>query len=375
MIYLDYSATTPVNKEVLDTFVKVSNNYIGNPNSLHKLGVESKKLIDASTEQIAKILKVKPSEIIYTSGASESNNQALKGIAYKYKNRGKHIITTNFEHSSIYGPLTFLSELGFDVDFVESDDNGIVDLENLKNLIREDTILVSVGAINSEIGIKQPIDEIAKVIKECNKKTFFHVDITQAVGKIKLDLKNVDLASFSAHKFFGIKGIGALIKKENINIEPLIHGGKSTTIYRSGTPTLPLIVSTAKALRLAYEDIDIKYNHVLELNKYLKNELSKIDNIHINSNDLCIPHILNLSVIGIKPETFLHALEEYDVYISTQTACSKSGSHSKSVYALTHDEKIASSSIRISISYITTKDEIDKFIEIFKECKTKLTLA
>ena len=156
-------------------------------------------------------------------------------------------------------------------------------------MIREDTILVSVGAINSEIGIKQPIDEIAKVIKECNKKTFFHVDITQAVGKIKLDLKNVDLASFSAHKFFGVKGIGALIKKENINIEPLIHGGKSTTIYRSGTPTLPLIVSTAKALRLAYEDIDIKYNHVLELNKYLKNELSKIDNIHINSNDLCIP--------------------------------------------------------------------------------------
>ena len=375
MIYLDYSATTMTSREVLDSFVQSSTKYIGNPNSLHKLGVEANNLIAKATSQIANILGVKENEIIYTSGASESNNLALKGIAYKYQNRGKHIITTNFEHSSIYGPLTFLSELGFDVDFVESDDNGIVDLENLKNLIREDTILVSVGAINSEIGIKQPIDEIAKVIKECNNKTFFHVDITQAVGKIKLDLKNVDLASFSAHKFFGVKGIGALIKKENINIETLIHGGKSTTIYRSGTPTLPLIVSTAKALRLAYEDIDIKYNHVLELNKYLKNELSKIDNIHINSNDLCIPHILNLSVIGIKPETFLHALEEYDVYISTQTACSKSGSHSKSVYALTHDEKIASSSIRISISYITTKDEIDKFIEIFKECKTKLTLA
>ena len=372
MIYLDYSATTMTSREVLDSFVQSSTKYIGNPNSLHKLGVEANNLIAKATSQIANILGVKENEIIYTSGASESNNLALKGIAYKYQNRGKHIITTNFEHSSIYGPLTFLSELGFDVDFVESDDNGIVDLENLKNLIREDTILVSVGAINSEIGIKQPIDEIARVIKECNNKTFFHVDITQAVGKIKLDLKNVDLASFSAHKFFGVKGIGALVKKENINIEPLIHGGKSTTIYRSGTPTLPLIVSTAKALRLAYEDIDIKYNHVLELNKYLKNELSKIDNIHINSNDLCIPHILNLSVIGIKPETFLHALEEYDVYISTQTACSKSGSHSKSVYALTHDEKIASSSIRISISYITTKDEI---IEIFKECRTKLTLT
>lgn len=375
MIYLDYSATTMTSREVLDSFVQSSTKYIGNPNSLHKLGVEANNLINKATSQIANILGVKENEIIYTSGASESNNLALKGIAHKYQNRGKHIITTNFEHSSIYGPLTFLSELGFDVDFVESDDNGIVDLENLKKLIRDDTILVSVGAINSEIGIKQPIDEIATVIKECNNKTFFHVDITQAVGKIKLDLKNVDLASFSAHKFFGIKGIGALIKKENINIEPLIHGGKSTTIYRSGTPTLPLIVSTAKALRLAYEDIDKKYNHVLELNKYLKKELSKIKNIHINSNDLCIPHILNLSVIGIKPETFLHALEEYDVYISTQTACSKSGSHSKSVYALTHDENIASSSIRISISYITTKEEIDKFIEIFKECKTKLTLA
>ena len=213
MIYLDYSATTMTSREVLDSFVQSSTKYIGNPNSLHKLGVEANNLIAKATSQIANILGVKENEIIYTSGASESNNQALKGIAYKYQNRGKHIITTNFEHSSIYGPLTFLSELGFDVDFVESDDNGIVDLENLKNLIREDTILVSVGAINSEIGIKQPIDEIAKVIKECNNKTFFHVDITQAVGKIKLDLKNVDLASFSAHKFFGIKGIGALIKK------------------------------------------------------------------------------------------------------------------------------------------------------------------
>lgn len=373
MIYLDYSATTKTSKEVLDTFVKASTDFIGNPNSLHKLGVDAHNLIDKATKQIADILKVKPDEIIYTSGSSESNNLALKGISLKYQNRGKHIITTEFEHSSIYGPIGYLEKMGFECDFVKTNADGTVDLDNLKSLLRKDTILVSICAVNSEIGIREQIEEIGKVVKE-NSNAFFHVDATQAIGKINIDLSNVDLASFSAHKFFGIKGIGILIKKDKIMLEPLIHGGKSTTIFRSGTPALPLIVSTAKALRLAYEDIDSKYNYVTELNNYLKENLSKYDNVYINSNSKCIPHILNLSIIGVKPETMLHALEKYEIYISTQTACSSEKLLSKAVYALTMDEERAKSSIRISLSDKTTKEELDETLKVFDKCYKELLL-
>ena len=182
------------------------------------------------------------------------------------------------------------------------------------------------------------------------------------------------LISFSAHKFFGIKGIGCLIKNKNLVIEPLIHGGKSTTSYRSGTPALPLIVSISKALRLALLDSESKYKKVKELNEYLKEKLLKYENVFINSNDNCIPHILNISIIGVKPETMLHALEEYDIYISTQSACSSSNTKSKAVLSLTHDEKRAESSIRISISYITTKEEINYFLESFDKCYRRLVL-
>ncbi len=371
MIYLDYSATTPVNEEVLESYSKTCLNYIGNPNSLHKLGVDAKKLIDASTKQISELLHVKEDEIIYTSGSSESNNTIIKGIAYQYKNRGKHIISTLFEHSSIYAPLSFLEKEGYEIDFVKTDDKGIVDLEDLERLIRDDTILVSVGAVNSEIGIREPIEEIAKIVKK-HPKCFFHSDMTQSIGKIDINLENVDLISFSGHKIYGMKGIGCLIKKENVSLEPLIHGGKSTTIYRAGTPATPLIVSLAKALRLILKDLDKKYDHIKELNDYLKEKLSKYPNVYINSNEDCIPHILNFSVVGVKPETMQHALEEYEVYISTQTACSSKGD-SKGVMALTGSKERASSSVRVSLSYLTTKEECDKFLEIFTKCHKELT--
>ena len=372
MIYLDYSATTPVNKEVLDTFNKISLEFIGNPNSLHKLGVQAKELIDSSVRQIKEILNIHNSDVIFTSGSSEANNLAIKGICGQYKNRGKHIITTSLEHSSIYGPLNYLSELGFDVDFVSLDSNGRVDLVDLKNKLREDTILVSVGSVNSEIGIKQPITEIGKLLKEY-PKCFFHVDMTQAIGKIEVSLDNIDLVSFSAHKFFGLKGVGCLIKKESINLVSQINGGKSTTIYRSGTPTVALDASLAKALRLSYIDIDESYKKVDQLNKYLRDNLKKYDNVYINSNEYSIPHILNISIVGVKPETMLHALEEYDIYISTQSACS-TGTSSKAVMAVTHDEKRANSSIRISFSKLTTTEEIDKFLECFDKCYNHLMM-
>lgn len=372
MVYLDYSATTKTNSEVLDTFIKCSNDYIGNPNSLHKLGVESKNLIDRATIQIIDLLKLTDSEIIYTSGSTESNNLAIHGVCNKYKNRGKHIITTELEHSSIYGPLKQLEEEGYRIDYVKLDSNGLVDLNDLKRLITNDTILVSVCAVNSEIGLLQPIDEISKIIKEY-PRCIFHVDATQAVGKIDISLNNIDLVSFSAHKFFGIKGIGVLIKKNNIELKPIISGGKSTTIYRSGTPALPLIVSLSKALRLSLSNIKDNYNKVSELNKYLKNHLSKYDKVVINSNNYSIPHILNISIKCVKPETMLHALEEYEIYISTKSACSDSKSISRGVYALTNDEELAKSSVRISISSITTKEEIDYFIDKFDICYNRLT--
>lgn len=372
MIYLDYSATTQTDESVLNSFCEASKKFIGNPNSLHKLGVEANNLIKTSTNQISKLLNVLEEEVIYTSGSSESNNLAIKGIALKYSNRGKHIITTSLEHSSIYGPIDYLINNGFSVDFVKLDSNGRVDLEDLKSLIREDTILVSINAVNSEVGVFQPIKEIAEIVKKHNK-CFFHSDMTQAIGKVPVDLKNIDLVSFSAHKFFGIKGIGVLIKRQGIEILPLIHGGKSTTIYRSGTPCLPLIVSISKALRLSLEDLDKKYNYVLELNKYLKEKLSSFELVKINSNEYSIPHILNLSVLRVKPETMQHALEKYNIYISTQSACSSNNPVSKAVMSITNDKMRATSSIRISLSHKTTKEELDEFLKYFEICYKELT--
>lgn len=372
MVYLDYSATTKTSDEVLESFIKSSKEFIGNPNSLHNLGIKSNNIIVSASNQIANLLNVKPSEIIYTSGASESNNLAIKGICNKYKNRGKHIITTELEHSSIYGPINYLIDNGYTVDFVKFDENGLVDLNDLENLITDDTILVSINTVNSEIGILQPVKEIAEIVKKY-PKCFFHSDMTQAIGKINVNLENIDLVSFSAHKFFGIKGIGVLIKKEKVELEPIIHGGKSTTNYRSGTPCTPLIISISKALRLALGNLDEKYKYVESLNTYLKEGLKKYDKVKINSNNKCIPHILNISVLGVKPETLLHALEQHDIYISTQSACSISNAKSKAVLALTNDIDRASSSIRISLSSITTKEEINYFLDKFKIVYENLT--
>lgn len=373
MIYLDYCATTPVDKRVLDSFNKACLDYVGNPNSMHQLGVNSKKLIEQSTKQIADLLKVKENEIIYTSGSSESNNLAIKGIAYRYQNRGKHIITTVLEHSSVVSPFAFLEQNGFEVDFVPLLEDGTVDLKALRELIREDTILVSVCSVNSEVGIIQPIEQIATIVKEY-PKCFFHVDMTQSIGKIDISLEKIDLVSFSGHKIFGLKGVGALIKKEKILLEPLIHGGKSTTSFRSGTPATPLIVSLAKALRLSLENLTSKYDYIFKLNQELRASLKKYEGVYINSNEKCLPHVLNISIPRIKPETFQHALERYEIYISTQTACSSKGNPSKAVYAVTKDDQRSISSLRISLSHLTSEEEISKFLVAFEKCYQELSL-
>lgn len=370
MIYLDNSATTMVDDRVLETFNKVCKNYLGNSNSLHSLGIKSKELEEYATEKISNLLGVKPSEIIYTSGASESNNTVLKGVASKYKNRGNHIITTPLEHSSILETCKYLENKGFIIDYVKIKDNGLIDIEDLERLLTDNTILVSVAYVDSELGIRQDIDTISKIVKK-HPKCYFHVDATQAIGKIKVDPTSIDFISMSAHKIFGLKGIGLLIKKDNIVIDNLIHGGKSTTIYRSGTPALPLICSLMKALELVIPNIDKNYEYVSSLSRKIKDNLKKYDNIHINSTENSIPYIINFSVIGVKPETFIHTMEEEDIYLSTKSACSTSDV-SLSVDSIYHNREISMSSIRISLSYKNTEEEIDKFIKAFDKIYNKL---
>lgn len=370
MIYLDNSATTMVDDRVLETFNKVCKNYPGNSNSLHSLGIKSKELEEYATEKISNLLGVKPSEIIYTSGASESNNTVLKGVASKYKNRGNHIITTYLEHSSVLETCKYLENKGFIIDYVKIKDNGLIDIDDLERLLTDNTILVSVAYVDSELGIRQDIDTISKIVKK-HPKCYFHVDATQAIGKIKVDPTSIDFISMSAHKIFGLKGIGLLIKKDNIVIDNLIHGGKSTTIYRSGTPALPLICSLMKALELVIPNIDKNYEYVSSLSRKIKDNLKKYDNIHINSTENSIPYIINFSVIGVKPETFIHTMEEEDIYLSTKSACSTSDI-SLSVDSIYHNREISMSSIRISLSYKNTEEEIDNFIKAFDKIYNKL---
>lgn len=373
MIYLDYCATTPVDKRVLNTFSKVCLEYPGNSNSLHKLGIESKELEDYATKKIEQLLKLDNMDIIYTSGASESNNHILKGICSKYKNRGNHIISTYLEHSSITSTLDYLAKEGFIIDYVRIKDDGTVDLDHLKELLTNNTILVSIAAVDSELGIMQPIKEISNIIKEY-PKCFFHADCTQALGKIDIDFNLMDFVSLSMHKIYGMKGIGLLLKKKNIIIDNLIHGGKSTTNYRSGTPALPLIVSSMKAIDLIIPNIKTNYEYVTELNKLIITELSNYKGIHINSTNNSISHVINFSLTNIKPETFIHALDNYEIYVSTKSACSNSNSISNSVYSVTKNREYASTSIRISLSHLTTKEEINKFLNILNTCYKNLSL-
>jgi cysteine desulfurase len=371
-IYLDYASNTPVDKDVLNTFNEITLKYFANPNSTHILGKVTNKKIQETTENIIKELSKKANldenmEIIYTSGSSESNNLAIKGIAKSYKENGKHIISTFLEHSSVSSPLTYLKEQGYEIDIVNITNEGKVDLEHLKSLIRKDTILVSICYVDSEVGIVQPIEEIAKIVKEY-PNCFFHVDCTQAVGKINIDLKNIDLISFAPHKFYGLNGFGALIKNKEIVLEPLINGGASTTIYRSGTPVIGQICALEKALEISFNNLEERKKYVKNINKKLRANLSKYKDVKINTISDENPFILNISVNGVKATEFKNKLEEYGVCISIKSACTITITPSRIVMAMTHDRKRALDSFRISLSHLVKESEINKFLEIFDKC-------
>ena len=372
MIYLDYSSTTPIGFEVLDTYNKTSKDFFGNPNSLHELGVKSKNLMNSATKQIAEILNINEREITYTSGATMSNNLAILGAAMHNHKKGHHIIVSKLEHPSIYAICDHLESLGFEISYVNNDEEGLIDFEDLKRLIREDTILVSICAVNSELGIRQPLKMIRQIIKKENPNTIFHSDMTQAIGKVSISMHDVDLATFAAHKIYGPKGIGVLYKSNNVTISPVLFGSGHTNMLNPGTPAVPLIVALSKAVRLATTDIEKRERFIERLNLKIVDALKKYNGVMINKTKYSIPHILNISLRNIKAETFLHALEEFEVYVSSNTACS-SATLSSSVMAVYNDKVRASSTLRISLSHLTTTDEVNKFISYFDGIYRKLS--
>lgn len=372
MIYLDYSATTPVDLEVFDTLSKVTKNFVGNANSIHSLGQKSSELLESATKQIADIFGVNPSEIVYTSGATEANNMALIGTALANHKKGKHIIVSKLEHPSIYAICDYLKTMGFEISYVNNDKEGLIDFDDLKEKVREDTILVSICAVNSEIGVRQPLKMIRQIIKKENMGTIFHSDMTQAIGKVSVNMHDADLASMSGHKIFGPKGIGFLYKSSMVKITPLIYGSGKSNDLKPGTPPLPLIAALSKAIRLANDGLEKRERFISLLNDKITSSLSKYPNIIINKTKYSIPQILNISVMDVMPEVMVHALDKHEIYVSTNTACS-SGDISNSVIAIYNDINRAKHTLRISLSYVTTTEEVNKFLEIFKEEYEKLS--
>lgn len=363
MIYFDYSATTPIHPDVLETYTFFEREFFANANSSHALGQKSQKVIDEQIAIMANILGIKSSELIITSSAVEANNTVIKGVALKYPSK-KHIITSAIEHASIIGAISYLEYQGYEIDFVNLDEEGRFNLEHLETLFRKDTLMVSLIAVDSETGIRQPIEAIGEL---CHKHNIlFHSDITQAVGKSRFNLNNIDYASFSAHKIYGPKGVGGLIKKENVGLIPLLHGGHSITTYRSSTPQTALICAMSKALQISNESYEDRFNYVSELNVYLSQKLSKLKRVVINSNHYSIPFIMNISILDTSPEETLQLFSDNDIYLSSKSACSGQEEFSKSVYAITKDENRAKSSYRISLSHLSTKTEIDELVKVIE---------
>jgi cysteine desulfurase len=374
MIYFDNSATTKPYEEVIDSFVKVSSEYFGNPSSLHNIGGKAEQLLTQARSQMARLLNVKDNEIYFTSGGTESNNLAIKGTALMYRGRGRHLISTAIEHPSVTEAINQLEQLGFEVTYVPVDSDGRVDVNEIEKAIRNDTILVSVMHINNEVGTIQPIKEIGTMLKKY-PKILFHVDYVQGVGKVPLNFYEcgIDLCTISGHKFHGLKGTGALFIRDGVKISPLLSGGNQELRTRSGTENVAGMVAMAKALRLTLQKRETGIHQMEAIKDTLRNELEKIDGVKVHTpKDGSAPHILNFSVRGFKAEVFVHALEEQDIYVSTTSACSsKKQSPSKTLIAMGVPEEEANSAIRISLSYENTMEEalyaVDKIKQTIKQ--------
>ena len=364
MIYLDYASTTPLLDEIIDSYAKLLKSEFANTASIHSLGLKVNSYLEAARSQILNLFKRSDDQLIFTSGATESNNLAIKGYVNANKGKGKHIITSAIEHPSVLLVFKELQNQGFDITVLSCNSDGYVDVENLRNAIRKDTILVSIMAVNNETGIVQPYDEYYKICQE--NKIAFHSDITQALGKINLDFSCFDMASFSAHKIHGLKGSGGLYKKKNIRLSPELIGGGQEYGLRSGTTNWPLDVALAKTIRLALERRQTTYNKMKELHTYLYNELKDNVLVHLNSlNDFSkqSPYIFNFSVPKRQSEVIIHGLEEHGFCVSSTSACgSKKENYSHVILDMTNNMELANSAIRVSLSKDVTLDNIKQFI-------------
>ena len=376
-IYLDNSATTKPYQEVVDKMVLALTTQYGNPSSIYKKGIEVEREIKEIRRNIARSLGAKETEIYFTSGGTECNNTIIRSVENLNKKTKNHIISTVIEHPSVLNTLKDLEADGFEVTYLPVGKDGKISLENLKNAIKKETILVSVMHVNNEIGTIQPIEEIGKYLKSLDEKVYFHVDGVQSYAKIKFrpSRYNIDFMSVSGHKLHGPKGIGFMYVKENNRIKPLLTGGGQEIGIRSGTENVPGIYGIGEAVRILNQDLEGTIDKVRGLRDLLKEEiLANIDNVKINSPEDGVCHVLNVSFRGVRGEVLLHYLEQKEIYVSTGSACSskKKGSHVLNAIGLTPDE--IEGAIRFSLSDLNTKEEIMQTVEVLKESVSDLRM-
>lgn len=375
--YFDNSATTRCTKRVQEVVQKTMDLDFGNPSSLHKKGMEAEQYVKAAAAAIAKTLKVKEKEIIFTSGGTESDNLAIIGTALANQRTGQRLITTEVEHPAVFEAMEFLKTLGFDVVYLPVDKYGVLSLEALQEAVNEQTTLVSVMQVNNEIGTIEPIAEAAKMIRRKNPKTYIHVDAVQSYGKMCIRPKqlDIDLLSVSGHKIHGPKGIGFLYVRDKAKIKPISFGGGQQQGMRSGTHNVPGIAGLGEAALEIYENFDAKIEHIYSLRDYFIKEITGIEGISVNGkmNRDSAPHIVSISVSGIRSEVLLHALEGYGIYVSAGSACaSNKPSVSRTLQAIGLEPSLLDSTVRFSFSAYNTIEEIEYAISKLKELVPKL---
>lgn len=370
MIYFDNSATTRPYPEALETYMQVASKILGNPSSLHRLGDQATRILDASRQQIADLIGKKSDEIFFTSGGTEGDNWIIKGVAFEKAQFGKHIIVSAIEHPAVKESALWLKAQGFEVDFAPVDNKGFVDVEALEDLIRPDTTLVSIMAVNNEIGSVQPIEAISKLLAD--KPTIsFHVDAVQALAKIPIEkylTERVDFATFSGHKFHGIRGVGFIYIKSGKKITPLLTGGGQERDYRSTTENVAGIAATAKALRLSMEKLDIFRSKTGQMKAVIRQALLDYPDIFVFSDEEDFaPHILTFGIKGVRGEVIVHAFEDYDIFISTTSACSsKAGKPAGTLIAMGVDKDKAQSAVRLSLDLENDMSQVEQFLTKLK---------
>lgn len=370
MIYFDNSATTKPYPEALATYTEVATRIWGNPSSLHNLGSQATRILEASRKQIAEIIGKKADEIYFTSGGTEGDNWILKGVAFEKAPYGKHIIVSDIEHPAIKESAAWLKTQGFEVDYAPVDERGFVKVDALASLLRPDTTLVSVMAVNNEIGSIQPIHEIATLLED-RPTISFHVDAVQALAKVATEVylpERVDFATFSSHKFHGLRGVGFVYIKEGKKITPLLTGGGQEKEMRSTTENVAGIAATAKALRLAMENQEAFASKTQQMKEVIREELANYPDVTVFSGeDHFAPHILTFGIKGVRGEVVVHAFEEFDIYISTTSACSsKAGKPAGTLIAMGVDKSIAQTAVRLSLDLENDMSQVEQFLTKFK---------